>query len=400
MARVSPWVTRVSPWVKGVALCLVAALGPAVASSQELPPEVRIDLYLVRAERHVQNQNWPAALEALDIAMLLQADEGVETPAELWFTHARAALGAGFPDTAITSATRYLQAAGRGGENYESALVLLDEAMSRAQDDPAPVVPRAQQPDPAPPAAPVRAADPAPPAPPARAADPPPPAAPVRAADPAPPAAPAQAPAPAIQPAGPGGGLTVLFPLVAMNASTMAFGGQAGIGASQIIGVGGGFGVAFPVSGRYGVQIGAQFAQKGARMTLRGGDVAASADVTFENLDLTALARISALTVANLPIYALVGPYASFELGCRFVAGAGAGAAGFAPSGDCRNANLDTQSVDFGVSGGLGIEMGTGETRITGGLLYSYGIQDIDKYVGQSARHRVLNIHAGVARTF
>ena len=180
----------------------------------------------------------------------------------------------------------------------------------------------------------------------------------------------------------------------------MAFSGPASIGASQIIGVGGGLGVAFPVTGRYGVQIGAQFAQKGARMTLRGGDVAASADVTFENLDFTALARISAATVANLPIYALVGPYASFELGCRFVADASTGAGGFAPSGDCRNANLDTQSMDFGVSGGLGIEMGTGETRITGGLLYSLGIQDIDKYVGQSARHRVLNIHVGVARTF
>ena len=375
---------RLSPWVKGVALCLAAVPGPAVASSQELPPEVRIDLYLVRAERHIQNQNWPAALEALDIVVLLQADEGMETPAEVWFTHATAALGAGFPDAAITSATRYLQEVGRAGENYESALVLLDEAMSRAQGEPAPVAARAQQPGPVPVPQPAPGADPPPAADPARAAQP----------------APAAAPAPAVQPAEGAGGLTVLFPLVAMNASTMAFGGQASIGTSQIIGVGGGFGVAFPVSGRYGVQIGAQFAQKGARMTLRGGDVAASADVTFENLDLTALARISAATVANLPIYALVGPYASFELGCRFVADAGAGAGGFAPSGDCRNANLDTQSIDFGISGGLGIEMGTGETRITGGLLYSYGIQDIDKYAGQSARHRVLNIHAGVARTF
>ena len=344
----------------------------------------------MRAERHIQNQNWPAALEALDIVVLLQADEGMETPAELWFTHARAALGAGFPDAAITSATRYLQAVGRGGENYESALVLLDEAMTRAEGDPAPVVPEAQQPGPANVPQPARAADPAPPAAPAPGATPPP------AAAPAPPAA----PAPAVQPAGPTGGLTVLFPLVAMNASTMAFSGQASIGTSQVIGVGGGFGVAFPVSGRYSVQIGAQFAQKGARMTLGAGDVAASADVSFENLDFTALARISAATVANLPVYALVGPYASFELGCRFVADASGVAGGFAPSGDCRNANLDTQSVDFGISGGLGIEMGTGETRITGGLLYSYGIQDIDKYVGQSARHRVLNIHVGVARTF
>ena len=394
---------RVSPWVRYAVLSLAVALGPAVAAGQELPPEVRIDLYLVRAERHVQNQNWPAALEALDIAVLLQAEGGMETPAELWFTHARAALGAGFPDTAITSATRYLQAAGRAGENYESALVLLDEAMNRAQAAAAPVVPRAQQPVPAPPAAPPPAATPppaAPPAPPAApppAAPPAPPAAPPPAAAPAPPAA----PAPAVQPAGRSRELTVLFPLVAMNASTMAFSGQAGIGTSQIIGVGGGFGVAMPVSGRYGVQIGAQFAQKGAGMSLAAGDVvAATGDITFDAVDITALARISLPAVANLPFYALLGPYASFELGCRFVMDAAAGAVGTIPSGDCRNANIDTQSTDFGVSGGLGIEMGTGGTRITAGLLYNYGIQDINKYVGESARHRVLNLHVGVARTF
>lgn len=393
--------TRTSPWVGYAALCLAVALGPVVAAGQELPPEVRIDLYLVRAERHVQNQDWPAALEALDIAMLLQADGGVETPAELWFTHARAALGAGFPDTAITSATRYLQAAGRGGENYEAALVLLDEAMTRAQADPVPVVSRAQPPGPAPAAAPPAAATPPPAAAPPPAAPPPaaPPAAAPPAAEPAPAAAPARAgdPAPAVQPAGARGGLTVLFPLVAMNASTMAVtSSQAAIGASQIIGVGGGFGVAFPVSGRYGVQVGAQFAQKGARVTTAG---TASADVTFESVDITALARISAATVANLPVYVLVGPYASFELGCRFAPDASV--AGLIPaSGDCRNQSLDTRSTDFGVSAGLGIEMGTAGTRITGGLLYNYGIQDINKVAGEAARHRVLNIHVGVARTF
>ena len=48
----------------------------------------------------------------------------------------------------------------------------------------------------------------------------------------------------------------------------------------------------------------------------------------------------------------------------------------------------------------MGIEVGTGETRITAGLLYSYGFQDIDKQVGETAKHRVLNIHAGVAKAF
>ncbi|MCY4645371.1 MAG: hypothetical protein OXE73_00575, partial [Gammaproteobacteria bacterium] len=62
-----------------------------------------------------------------------QADQGMETPAELWFTHARAALEAGYPHIAITSATRYLQEAGREGQDYGSALALLDEAIGRAE---------------------------------------------------------------------------------------------------------------------------------------------------------------------------------------------------------------------------------------------------------------------------
>ena len=381
--------TRVSPWVHCAALSLVVALGPAPAASQELPPDVQVDLYLVRAERHIQNRDWAAALEALDIALLLQADQGMETPAELWLTHARAALEAGYPHAAITSATRYLQETGREGEEYGSALVLLDEALRRTEAEatpgaaptPAPTrtpapTPSPREPDPAPPAEPVPAADPA------------------RTAEPGP----AAESEPAVASAEAAGGLTVLFPLIGVNAATMAFTTSEAlpIGASQRTGAGGGFGVAFPVAGRFGVQIGAQFAQKGARVTLGAGDAAATADVTFRTVDFTALARISAVSVANLPVYALVGPYASFELDCRVVLNAGAGTGLFAGSNDCVN----TQQVDFGVSGGVGLEVGTGETRITVGALYSHGLQDVDKYVGDTAKHRVLNIHAGVARAF
>ena len=375
--------TGVSRWVSCAALGLAVALAPAAAVSQELPADIQMDLYLVRAERHIQNQDWAAALEALDVVLLLQADQGMETPVELWFTHARAALEAGFPQTAITSATRYLREAGREGQDYASALVLLDEAISRAEGDPAPTpTPAAtpQQPGPARVAEPARAAVPT------RAADP------ARAAE----------PGSAVEPAEATGGLTVLFPLVGMNASTIAFttSGPATIDASHLTGVGGGFGVAFPVSGPFGVQVGAQFAQKGAHAALGAGDMAANADITFRSVDFTALARISAARVTDLPLYALVGPYASFELDCRIVVDASAGTTSFTSSDDCRSANLDTQSIDFGISGGVGLEVGTGESRITVGVLYSFGIQDINKYGGETAKHRVFNIHAGVARAF
>lgn len=385
--------TRVSPRVVFAALCLAVALGPTTAASQELPAEVQIDLYLMRADRHILNQDWAVALEALDVVLLLQADQGLETPPELWFTHARAALGAGFPQTAITSATRYLQEAGREGENYGAALALLDEALTRAEGDPAPT--------PAPTPAPAPAPTPAP----TPGATPPPQPAPAPGATPTPtpaPAPPARAPEPAVEPAEATGGLTVLFPLVGMNASTMAFtsSGPLTIDASQMTGVSGGFAVAFPVPGPVRVQIGAQFAQKGARVVLAAGDMAANADFTFRSVDLTALARIPLLPLADLPFHALLGPYASFEVDCRLIVEATDGAARFTSSDDCASAEFDTQSVDFGVSGGVGVEVGTGDTRITIGALYSYGLQDINKYVGSTAKHRVFNIRAGVARAF
>lgn len=362
--------TRANRWVICAALALAVALGPMAAAGQELPPDIQMDLYLVRVDRHVQNEDWAAALEALDIVFLLQADQGIETPADLWFTHARAALEAGYPQTAITSATRYLQEAGREGQDYAAALVLLDEAITRAEGG----------------ATPTPAPTPAP-----------------TPGEPTPAPTPQQlAPDPVAESGGGLEGLTVLFPVVGLNAATMAFtsSGPVTMNASRLNGLAGGFAVAFPVPGPVDVQIGAQFAQKGASVALGDGTVGGTAELNFESVDFTALARISAAQVTNLPLYALVGPYASFETDCRVILDASAGTTRFSSSDDCRSANLDTQSIDFGVSGGLGFEVGAGETRINVGVLYNYGLQDIDKTVGETARNRVLNIHAGIARTF
>ncbi len=365
--------TKVNRWVSCAALGLAVALGPVPAAGQELPPDIQMDLYLLRADRHVQNEDWAAAMEALDVVFLLQANQGIETPPGLWFTHATAALGAGYPQTAITSATRYLQEAGREGQDYASALALLDEAINRAEGG----------------ATPTPVSTPAPPPAAAPGATPPPAPTPQQLA-----------PDPVAEPGGGLGGLTIIFPVVGLNAATMAFtsSGPLTLDASQLNGVAGGFAVAFPVSGPFGVQIGAQFAQKGARVALGEGDMAANADFDFQSVDFTALARISAAQATNLPLYALVGPYASFEVGCRVVVDASDGTTGFSASNDCQD--LNTQSIDFGVSGGVGFEVGTGATRINVGVLYNYGLQDIDKTVGETARHRVFNIHAGIARTF
>jgi len=346
---------RLNPWIIGVVLGLAVPAGPAIVAAQELPPEIQVDLYLVRADRQVQSQDFAAALESLDIVLLLQANHGLETPAELWFRHAQVALDAGYPETAIASVTRYLQEAGRLGEQYNPALVLLDQARMRAEG----------------------------------------------AAAPAPAAA---TPAPVEQTGEAESGLTLLFPMVGVNAASMTFGtsGPLTLNASQYTGMTGGVGVSFPLGfGPVAVQLGAQWAQKGARVEAAVNDLTTNADVSFQSIDFTALARISPPAAPDLPFYALIGPYFAFETDCRIVLGNTTGTGRFTASDDCENANFDTQPFDFGVSGGLGFEMGIGGgRRITIGLLYSHGLQDIDKYIGESARHRVFSAHAGFATAF
>lgn len=348
---------RLNPWIPGVLLGLAVPAGPAIAAAQELPLEIQLDLYLVRADRQIESQDFAAALESLDIVLLLQANNGLETPVELWFKHAQVALDAGYPETAINSATRYLQEAGQGGEQYTPALVLLDQARMRAEGAAAPA---------------------------------PTPSAPM--------------PGPAAQPDETDGGVTLLFPMVGVNAANMTFGtsGPLTLDASQYTGMAGGVGVSFPLGfAPIGVQIGAQWAQKGARVEASANDMSTSADLSFQSIDFTVLARISPPAAPDLPFYALIGPYVAFETDCRIALGTTAGTGRFTASDDCENANFDTQPFDFGISGGVGFELGIGAgRRINIGLLYSHGLQDVDKYIGETARHRVFSAHAGFATAF
>ena len=356
---------RPKAWLAGVAVVLGVLAGPGAGAGQELPPEIQVDLYMVRADRQIQNREYGAALESLDVVLALQASNGMETPPELWFRHGQVALDAGHPQTAIESVTRYLQEAGRQGEHYSAALVVLDEAHRQAG---------------------VREAE---------------------AATPATPAARVPMPMPVAQPEDEGLDLTLLIPMFGVNSATMAFESSTGpaFDPSQLTGTAAGLGVAYPFGDTpFGVELRAQWTQKGARIALPEAEVAddvmANFDISFESVDLTALARVSPPGGPDLPFYALLGPYVSFELDCRVSFDVTSQEEELSVSDDCTAANIETRQLDFGLSGGLAFEMGTGTTRTTLGFLYSYGFQDIDKLVGQTARHRVFSIQAGIATSF
>ena len=114
------------------ALPMLCVLVGEPATAQELPPEVRMDRYMVQVDRQVGNHQYAAALRTLDLVLELQETSGLELPESFWMKRAEVAMGAGDPAEAITSVSRHLETAGRDADHYVEALELLDQAVEQA----------------------------------------------------------------------------------------------------------------------------------------------------------------------------------------------------------------------------------------------------------------------------
>ena len=98
---------------------------PAESSSSDLlPPQMRLDEYLLEAELLSEEKDHKGALEALDRVVALQKEHGLTLPEEFPYQYAQTALAAGSYQAAIDAATQYLAKAGRGGKHYREALAL------------------------------------------------------------------------------------------------------------------------------------------------------------------------------------------------------------------------------------------------------------------------------------
>ncbi len=113
---------------RGLFPTLLVVLIETMPASAQLPPAIQADRYLVQAERELGNGDPAAALATLDLILELQSDHGLEIPEVFWFKRAQVSYDAGLYQTAVESATRYLEIAGRDGEQYQAALELYDEA--------------------------------------------------------------------------------------------------------------------------------------------------------------------------------------------------------------------------------------------------------------------------------
>lgn len=119
----APWAGRVI----GNGLVAVV-LGVFMVAATQLPPEIMIDRYLLRAERLIGEKDYEHALKLMGKIVAQRKEHSLTFPNEFHFKHATVALAARAVQDAIDAVSTYLVEAGREGKFYREALELLEEA--------------------------------------------------------------------------------------------------------------------------------------------------------------------------------------------------------------------------------------------------------------------------------
>ena len=114
-------------------VCVAVWLGCIAATAGQLPPEIQVDRYLLRADRLMEAKDPKGALEVMGKIVALQKEHGLTLPEEFHFKHAKVAFSAGEVQEAVDAVHTYLLDAGREGKFYREALELLEEAEQREQ---------------------------------------------------------------------------------------------------------------------------------------------------------------------------------------------------------------------------------------------------------------------------
>ena len=116
-----------------ITIALVSVL-PCVSLGAQLPPDIQVDRFILRAEQAIERTDFAAARSALESALELEG-RGARLPGDFHFLRARLSFQDGLYAQSLESLKRYLVLAARGSERYREALELLDQAESLAFND-------------------------------------------------------------------------------------------------------------------------------------------------------------------------------------------------------------------------------------------------------------------------
>ena len=109
-------------------------LGGFTVAVAQLPPEIMVDSYLLRAEQAVRDGDLARARAAINKILALQKEHELDLPDEFHFRYAKAADAAELPEPALEAIVKYLAAAGRDGQHYVEALELMNKAQAEIED--------------------------------------------------------------------------------------------------------------------------------------------------------------------------------------------------------------------------------------------------------------------------
>ena len=176
-----------------------------------------------------------------------------------------------------------------------------------------------------------------------------------------------------------------------------------------------GLAATLPLSDRFGLQLGGRYAQKGGRLDVLGvlammGDMfgefedmppGASFDADFEMdyVEFSALARVGfPLSGDRASGHLLAGPALGLRSSCEAVVRlSGLEEPAFNVSSDCEDGGLNFQTIDFGLAGGAGVDIGlTDSIDASLGFLYTLGLSNVSWDAGGSLKHRALTIRTGL----
>ncbi len=107
-------------------------LGFFTLASAQLPPEIRLDAYLLQAEKAIHNGDLYRAQAAIQNILRLLKEHELDLSDEFHFRYAKAADAVDLSDQALESVLKYLVASGREGQHYVEALALMNKVQDRS----------------------------------------------------------------------------------------------------------------------------------------------------------------------------------------------------------------------------------------------------------------------------
>ena len=160
-----------------------------------------------------------------------------------------------------------------------------------------------------------------------------------------------------------------------------------------------GVSVTIPVSETWGLQLAGGYSQKGTMWALTEDGADFESTLKMNYIELAALGMVHLpVSGERVSAHLLAGPALALEASCGWTSQATFMGTDLELGEDCDDGDvLDRSNFDLGLAGGGGIEIGLSDALgVSLGVLYTFGLLDIDKDAGDSLKHRVLSFRVGL----